>query len=216
MLSKQHCRNICVHVPHALGSCENCSSPSGSEAKSAAPQSHPVDGSPWRAHVASGPGFRAWPCLGPGLMGEARPAPDTCRVQGVRALGDSPDPLQPWTSGCELGRPRSHGAWIQPPVSSLSCVCRTAGWDTAQWRTPGQPWSFTTSPGESRAVRAARLVVSALPKDQRPSSLQDKNSLAFGKCIFSSKIDLYFLYSLRFFPFSFSSLIWLLVDTTQH
>ena len=94
--------------------------------------------------------------------------------------------------------------------------CRTAGWDTAQWRTPGQPWSFTTSPGESRAVRAARLVVSALPKDQRPSSLQDKNSLAFGKCIFSSKIDLYFLYSLRFFPFSFSSLIWLLVDTTQH
>ena len=90
MLSKEHSRNISVPIPRSLGSCGNCSSPSGSEAKPAAPRPHPADGSPWRAPVASGPGFCAWPCLGPGLMGEARPAPDTCRVQGLRGLGDSP------------------------------------------------------------------------------------------------------------------------------
>ena len=90
MLSKEHPRNICVHVPRALGSCENCSSPSGSEAKSAVPRPHPADGSPWRAHLASVPGFLAWPCLGPGFMGKAWPAPNTCRVQSLRGLGDSP------------------------------------------------------------------------------------------------------------------------------
>ena len=99
MLSKEHPRNICVHVPRALGSCENCSSPSGSEAKSAVPRPHPADGSPWRAHVASRPGFCAWLCLGPRLMGEAQPAPDTCRVQGVRGLGDSP--LTHFSPGCQ-------------------------------------------------------------------------------------------------------------------
>ena len=78
MLSKEHSSNICVHIPWALGSCENCSSLSESEAKSAAPCPYPADGSHWGAHLASGPGFLAWPCLGPGLMGEARPAPNTC------------------------------------------------------------------------------------------------------------------------------------------
>ena len=58
---------------------------------------HPAVGSPWRAHLGSGPGYCAWPCLGPGLMGEARPAPDTCRVQGVRGLGD----LTHLSTGCQ-------------------------------------------------------------------------------------------------------------------
>ena len=132
-------------------------------------------GHTWPQDLDSVPGL-AW-ALGswvkPGLL----QTPAESRVSG--AWETHLTHFSPGTSGCELGRPGSHGAWIQPPVSSLSCVCRTAGWDTAQWRTPGQPWSFTTSPGESRAVRAARLVVSALPKDQRPSSLQDCNSLAF-------------------------------------
>ena len=47
----------------------------------------------WEAHGwhnwLQDPGFCVWPCLGPGLMGEARPAPGTCKVQGVRGLGDS-------------------------------------------------------------------------------------------------------------------------------
>ena len=48
-------------------------------------------------------------------------------------------------------------------------------------------------------MRAARLVVfSTLRKDYRPSSLQNKNALAFGKYIFSNKMALYFLYSLGF------------------
>ena len=85
MLSKEHSSNICVHIPWALGSCENCSSLSESEAKSAAPHIYPADGSPWRAHLASGPGFLAWPCLGPGLMGEPGllQTPAESRVSGA-------------------------------------------------------------------------------------------------------------------------------------
>ena len=116
VLSKEHSRNISVPIPQALGSCGNCSSPSGSEAKPAGSCPHAADGSPWTAHLASGPGFLAWPCLGPGLMGEARPAPDICRAQGVRGLGDSPLTHFSPMSGCEQKRPGSHGAWIQPPA----------------------------------------------------------------------------------------------------
>ena len=122
MLSKQHSRNISVPIPQALGSCENCSSPFGSEAKSATPQSHPVDGSPWRAHLASGPGFLAWPCLGPGLMGEARPAPDICQAQGVRGLGDSPLTHFSPMSGCEQERPGLHGPGFSPQPLSVLCL----------------------------------------------------------------------------------------------
>ena len=127
MLSKQHSINICVHVSRALGSYGNCSSSSGSEAKPAAPH-----GRPWRAHMTSGPGFCAWPCLGTGLVGEARPAPDTCRVQGVRGLGDSP--LTHFSPGCQ-GVSREGPGHLAPrfsPNPSLCRVCGTVSWEDAR------------------------------------------------------------------------------------
>ena len=52
MLSKEHSRNICVHVPRALGSCKNCSSPSGSE---------PSLQCPAPTQQTGAPGGHTWP-----------------------------------------------------------------------------------------------------------------------------------------------------------
>ena len=47
---------------------------------------------------------------------------------------------------------------------------------------------------------------SSINPSPSPSSLQEKIFIAFVKCIFSGKMDLYFLYSLRSSSFSFFSL----------
>ena len=66
-------------------------------------------------------------------------------------------------------------------------------------------------------MRVARLVeFSPSPRTRGLLPLQNKNSFAFVKCIFSNKIALYFLYSLGFSSFSFFSLSRVLVDPTQH
>ena len=56
-------------------------------------------------------------------MGEARPAPDTCRVQGVRGLGDSP--LTHFSPGCQDVNREGTGPMVpgSSPQSPLCAMC---------------------------------------------------------------------------------------------
>lgn len=127
--------------------------------------------------------------------GPQRPGP---RANGEARPALAPDP--PWGPGREgvslegwdhSGLSRSHSV----PVSAEQLV-----WTQLSGRRQSSDEAVPDLPATSSPLTAARLAVSALfgpfPRDQRRSSPQDSNSLAFGKCIFSSKMALNFLYSI--------------------
>lgn len=122
--------------------------------------------------------------------------------------------MVPGNQGCERGRAGSPGVSAFSPTGAppRACVYRATAPDTARWRTPGPRWSFTSSPSGFEPADGCLLwreglgICSALSIRTSPmsSSLQDSNPLAFGKCIFSNKIALYFFYSIIGHPSSLS------------
>ena len=159
LLSKEHCRNICVHVLCPWAPVRTAPAPLGLRPSLQRPAPTQQLGAPgghtWPQDLDSvpGPAWAPGSWVKPGLL----QTPAESRVSG--AWETHPDPPQPWMSGCEQGRLASHGAWIQPPVHSLCCVCSTASWDTTQWKMPGQSWSSTASPGDFNC--GLRILVAA-------------------------------------------------------
>ena len=79
-------------------------------------------------------------------------------------------------------------------LDSAPCPLSVRVYRTTRWKTPEQPWSSTASPGEFDSSEGCLPGgVQHLPKDLRPLSFQDSNSLAFEKCIFSIKMAPYAL-----------------------
>lgn len=138
----------------------------------------------------------------PGRTAEARPAPATSRVPAIRSLGrlTTDPPRGPGTRGVSGEGPGHTGSLHSAPP--CTCVCRTAALDTARWRTPGRRWSSTCFPSEFEPAegcppgRAGLELPVATSAGTSPKSLSLQDPLAFGKCVSSSKIALYFFYSI--------------------